>query len=433
MSQHDQAIERVAAFLTAYGEAHARAADLFRGKRVDFAQWRALAAEVAGAHFVEGAGAELGHSYGTPPLYEAEEPVVGAEGEGDAARVQTSCRDRFHEFELRRQGGGWRIARVRTLYDPPGTLFVPPEERARFEEPGTSPLREISGVDVAGDRLFQHGREVHREHGDTVVEVRDVGVLRVTSGVLATGDLGYRASSLQPLALRVPPGTYRVQVAVAFERNAALRVVLSDHPVVAWRAADDPGGGHIVGSDAANVAVVDANSLLGTTSWDKERAFDAWVRDEAHPVTHMLSLAGPDDGVIAASGWGDGAYPVFWGLDADGAPAVLLVDFLVLAEFLTRQVDVPVDEAVPDADALAAEGLVLALSSDKRRTFLEVGIATPVEEVTLLGADGEVLVSTDDAMERRGGGDRWRFAFPDPELMGRVRALRVVLPAGRRN
>jgi hypothetical protein len=30
------------------------------------------------------------------------------------------------------------------------------------------------------------------------------------------------------------------------------------------------------------------------------------------------------------SGCGDGAYPVYWGMDAAGNPAVLLVDMLVL-------------------------------------------------------------------------------------------------------
>ncbi len=29
------------------------------------------------------------------------------------------------------------------------------------------------------------------------------------------------------------------------------------------------------------------------------------------------------------SGWGDGFYPVFWGLDKDGRPLVLLTDFQV--------------------------------------------------------------------------------------------------------
>ena len=35
---------------------------------------------------------------------------------------------------------------------------------------------------------------------------------------------------------------------------------------------------------------------------------------------------------IASSGYGDGAYPVYWGVDASGNPAVLLVDMLVLSE-----------------------------------------------------------------------------------------------------
>ena len=31
-------------------------------------------------------------------------------------------------------------------------------------------------------------------------------------------------------------------------------------------------------------------------------------------------------------GFGDGAYPAFWGFDADGAPCCLIVDFLCFSE-----------------------------------------------------------------------------------------------------
>ena len=40
---------------------------------------------------------------------------------------------------------------------------------------------------------------------------------------------------------------------------------------------------------------------------------------------------GPGGNVIAFStGYGDGSYPVFWGLAADGGPVCLLVDLRVL-------------------------------------------------------------------------------------------------------
>jgi hypothetical protein len=35
---------------------------------------------------------------------------------------------------------------------------------------------------------------------------------------------------------------------------------------------------------------------------------------------------------VVDSGWGDGGYPVYWGIDASGKPAVLLVDFRLLAD-----------------------------------------------------------------------------------------------------
>jgi hypothetical protein len=48
----------------------------------------------------------------------------------------------------------------------------------------------------------------------------------------------------------------------------------------------------------------------------------------------------PDTGanVIAfSSGWGDGGYPSFWGLDETGAPVCLVTDFLVFRPFRRRR------------------------------------------------------------------------------------------------
>ena len=84
--------------------------------------------------------------------------------------------------------------------------------------------------------------------GQLPKEAEGLGLSR--SGVLVTGDLGYDAEMLEPLALRVPPGRYPVQVSVAYGRNAGLRVLLSservviasDGPVRVAEYQDPPGG-----------------------------------------------------------------------------------------------------------------------------------------------------------------------------------------------
>ena len=55
-----------------------------------------------------------------------------------------------------------------------------------------------------------------------------------------------------------------------------------------------------------------------------------------------FGLGGADvDTVMVASGFGDGGYPCYGGLDADGGLAELVVDFVVLAEDITRTTTVP--------------------------------------------------------------------------------------------
>jgi hypothetical protein len=62
------------------------------------------------------------------------------------------------------------------------------------------------------------------------------------------------------------------------------------------------------------------------------RTFDIYTQASQRPRSLMLSLVGTNDTVIADSGWGDGGYPVYWGVDENGKPVVLLVDFRLLAE-----------------------------------------------------------------------------------------------------
>ena len=146
------------------------------------------------------------------------------------------------------------------------------------------------------------------------------------------GDLGYDPGVLSPVGQRVPVGRYPAEVAIAFERNAALRVRFSDREAVAWHPADMGDGGHGVGVDAGNVAVMDIAAILTLNARDKERAFESYARADRRPNSRMLTLVQPNDSAIADSGWGDGRYPAYWGVDADQRPVVLVVDFLLLPQ-----------------------------------------------------------------------------------------------------
>jgi hypothetical protein len=134
----------------------------------------------------------------------------------------------------------------------------------------------------------------------------------------------------------VPPGRYRVEACVvvvggnaAHERVAGVRVVFSEAAVAAWHPANIKDSGHVIGVDAGNVAIFDGGNYVGLNKRKKEDLYNEAI--ERLPMTSM-TMKDAGDAVMVSSGWGDGGYPAYWGVDATGAVAVLVVDFCVLPD-----------------------------------------------------------------------------------------------------
>lgn len=62
----------------------------------------------------------------------------------------------------------------------------------------------------------------------------------------------------------------------------------------------------------------------------KAAAFQRFSAAE-RPAAIEVPLGGADVGIAVDSGYGDGGYPVYWGVDAEGRVAQLVVGFMVLA------------------------------------------------------------------------------------------------------
>ncbi len=144
-----------------------------------------------------------------------------------------------------------------------------------------------------------------------------------------------------PLARRLAAGRYRVQLRVADlggrdQRAAAVILMAGDRPPVRWESADDEGGAeHKLSVDSATGCLAGPAALAalyapgGADAVDElvealaqtERATWCWANHE---------LAADGNLVAFSAGYGDGVYPVFWGLRADGEPVCLLVDLRVL-------------------------------------------------------------------------------------------------------
>jgi len=306
-----------------------------------FDRWYALVEALDKAHFIDQGGIELSQVIhgGESPHTLAAEPIVNVKRADGCVFVETrvdEAVETFYEYELREvSAGDWRIARLREFLDPADAPFMDEDERDEFQNAKLHPLKKLSAEEagVEGDRLFAAGRSVKLEKKKDTIEVRSVGMLSVTTGILVVGDLAYGPYVLSPVGQRVPPGNYPAEVATAFKRNLALRVRLSEQKVVKWHPADmGEDGGHVIGVDAGNVAIMDLAAIATLNARDKERTFDLHTRASERPRSRMLSLVGNNDTVVVDSGWGDGSYPVYWGVDANGRPAVLLVDFRLLAE-----------------------------------------------------------------------------------------------------
>jgi hypothetical protein len=135
-----------------------------------------------------------------------------------------------------------------------------------------------------------------------------------------------------PLARRLPPGRYPAQLRVADlggrdQRTAAVLLRAGDEPPVRW----DPDE-HGLSVDSATGCLAGPQALAALHA---RNALDALVEalgETEHSTWCWANhAAGPDGNVIAfTTGYGDGSYPVFWGLAADGGPVCLLVDLRVL-------------------------------------------------------------------------------------------------------
>lgn len=195
-------------------------------------------------------------------------------------------------------------------------LLAPmPPEQAGLDEVRNFTEREVSGLEK--DRA-------------TAVQVSEIGTLVTTSGVLTVLDFGDDDDSAHPLERTVEPGSYPVDRVVAAGRNAAVRVRFSEDVPVSWHPASIPGSGHVIGVDAGSACLMDFVAYAAMSRRAKAAAFQRFSSAE-RPAAVEVPLGGADVGIAVDSGYGDGSYPVYWGVDAEGRVAQLVADFMVLA------------------------------------------------------------------------------------------------------
>jgi hypothetical protein len=161
-----------------------------------------------------------------------------------------------------------------------------------------------------------------------------------------------------PFVRTVPPGRYPVWLALArktsdapwAERVACMVLRLSDGPAVQWEPALRPGErlvdlppGHFYGHgvDSGNACFVDAAAVAALDPALRRALYTHGVvgaHERAGWRTRFVNIPLPGQApanlVACSSGYGDGFYPSWWGIDEAGNPCALATDFFVLVEVL---------------------------------------------------------------------------------------------------
>lgn len=180
-----------------------------------------------------------------------------------------------------------------------------------------------------------------------------LGEVVLTSGhIVATDPL------VQPerpaFLVTVPPGRYPVTLFEAEGRIAAAGMRFSDGDPVRWQLAlvegqdigtlkpdqyfgygVDTGLGCYMDRDTVALIAERDAKVQAEKGGEYISYYDDVLDDElaihnGDYVLHQPIADKPGNVAIFSTGWGDGFYPVYWGLNGEGVPVVMLTDFQVI-------------------------------------------------------------------------------------------------------
>jgi len=189
-----------------------------------------------------------------------------------------------------------------------------------------------SGAVYSEGQVFE--RDIDGRHVQYTTHQQPADDLVLTSGSIVAGD-GIVIFNAQLLSRSVAADRYPVTLTLTTDdqndvRVSFARVDFSTAEVVRWEAVVaypvSSGTAAFMDADADSAARADfntyGNAVLGalTDAVDNDEYWTSVVVNEETGV----------NAVIVTSGYGDGTYTVYWGLDANGAPVTLVADFQVI-------------------------------------------------------------------------------------------------------
>ncbi|CCV10641.1 conserved exported hypothetical protein [Mesorhizobium sp. STM 4661] len=187
------------------------------------------------------------------------------------------------------------------------------------------------------------------ELAERQITVAPIGELELPTGEIIACDPLVSGVETPALSRKVKPGRYPVSLLEAQDRVAVAVLRFRPGTPVRWELATVPGQdvatlksdemfGYPV--DAGLGSFMDKTAMaLMSEQQDRLKADENYYDDvlaaEFAPnqdrfVMHHPAAGNPVNIAMFWSGWGDGFYPSFWGLDAAGEPLLLTTDFGVL-------------------------------------------------------------------------------------------------------
>lgn len=205
--------------------------------------------------------------------------------------------------------------------------------------------------------LYTEGEKKIVEAEENQMYCKEIGEIELSSGKIVACD-PFMDLEETPFTKQVLPGKYPILLNIIRykvnddERVAYAMVKLSEKQVVKWEMAlteeqnpkeleNDEFFGY--GVDTGTGCFLDNDSLINLLAYEKEKQkndpdFYLYLDyedkfDETYEATRSWLVTTPTEKTTIAmfsTGWGDGYYPSFWGLDEDGEAVCLVTDFLIL-------------------------------------------------------------------------------------------------------
>lgn len=203
------------------------------------------------------------------------------------------------------------------------------------------------------DAYLEHDADIPYRAEHARIEVREIGQLRLPTGRITAFD-PIMCLGTDPFTRTAPVGTYPVRLAIAHfdnpdQRIAYAGIFFSDRKAEVWEQALIPGQnpaqlgpnweyGYPVDCGTGCFADAETAFQFGGRMHEQKKYSDeiCSLLDETYIDTRSWADVTPVDGggnvMLFSSGYGDGSYPSFFGIDSDGEPSCLITDFYILGD-----------------------------------------------------------------------------------------------------